>query len=200
MQFGHALVTVSACPERVNQTLHSIRHDVVVGVVVVSNPVVHATEREDERERQRSREGCVLTLESGETAGLRQIGTPDGESFRLLLRVLSLLFSAHIFLIEVLFPTFLRWVGLVGDTDETVDILAGEFVGELGFEFVNGAGTEQQREEVHRDRRASDLDAVAVGDFVAEPLGVALDRVPINLKPYWFWRIRLLALNGFSAA
>jgi len=81
-----------------------------------------------------------------------------------------------------LFRIFLRWVGLVGDTDETVDLLADEFVGELGFEFVNGAGTEQQRGEVHRDRRASDLDAVAVGDFVAEPLGVALDRVPINLK------------------
>jgi len=81
-----------------------------------------------------------------------------------------------------LFRAFLRRIGLVGDPDETVDPLSTEFVGELGFELVNSADAEQQREEVHRDGRVSDLDTVAVGDFVAEPLGVGLDRIAVNLE------------------
>jgi hypothetical protein len=115
MQFGHALAATSACPELVNEALHSIRQDVVVRIVVVGEPVFDTTQWKDERERQRSREGCIPTLESGETAELREIGTSNGETFRPPFRLFSFLFAAHILFMKMLFHTLPRWVGLVGE-------------------------------------------------------------------------------------
>jgi hypothetical protein len=98
--------------------------------VIIGQPVIYPTKRKGKRERQRSREGRVSTLESGETADLRQIRASDGERLRPLLRLFSLLFTAHILLVEVLFRAFLRGIGLVGDTDETVNVLGSEFIGD----------------------------------------------------------------------
>lgn len=48
--------------------------------------------------------------------------------------------------------------------------------------LVQMIDTEQQSEEVHEESRSSELDAVAVGDAVAESFGVVLDRISICLS------------------
>ena len=125
-------MSASACPELVDQTFHSIRQDVAVGVVVISKPVIHTSKREDERERQRS-QGCVPTLKSGEAVQLREIGASDGEPLRPFLRVFFLLSSTHIFFVEGFFRALFRWIVLVGDPDETVNLLISKFIGEFSI-------------------------------------------------------------------